>query len=128
MSLFLYCFLNAFCFIYHPHLEFSVCIYPTLPPWAGCDTRSIFKRNLTGLNLLFPLLRPVTIPRLKNSLPYYLTIAGRRTWYKHYVKNANSSSRILTPIAMSMFYDDNPYTMSLIYLLGKGIIFAETDA
>ena len=32
---------------------------------AGCDTRSIFKRSLTGFN--FPSPRSVAIPRLKSS-------------------------------------------------------------
>ena len=30
-----------------------VCIYPTPPPWAGCDKGSVFKQSKVGLNLEF---------------------------------------------------------------------------
>ena len=41
-----------------------VCVYPNSPPGTGCDTRSIFKRSLTGFNS-FPFRRPVDVPKLK---------------------------------------------------------------
>ena len=34
---------------------------------AGCDTRSFFKLNLTGLNSVFFLLRPAAMPNVKES-------------------------------------------------------------
>ena len=36
-----------------PLLKSPVCIYPTTSLWAGCDSRSIFKQSLTGLNWEF---------------------------------------------------------------------------
>ena len=42
------------CYIY----TLDVCIYPTPPPWAGCDIRSffLFKWSTFGLNSVFLLL------------------------------------------------------------------------
>ena len=36
----------------------SVFIYPTPPPQARCDTRSIFQQNIEGLNLEFSFFLP----------------------------------------------------------------------
>ena len=35
------------CFVLGKHFKY---VYPTPPPWAGCDTKSIFKWNKAGLN------------------------------------------------------------------------------
>ena len=43
-------------------------IFTNVSAWAGCDTRSLFMRNLTGLNIGFPSLGPVAIPRLKRPV------------------------------------------------------------
>ena len=54
--------------------EYQVCIYPTPPPKAGCDTRSIFKQSKAGFN--FPL--PSPIKAEEPSLLNYLHLAGAR--------------------------------------------------
>ena len=46
---------------------------------AGYDTRSIFKRSLTGFNSDLFISKLVALPRLKKtSVPYYSPIAGER--------------------------------------------------
>ena len=46
---------------------------------AGYDTRSIFKRSLTGLNSEFSFPSTSCLPKAEEpSLPYYLAIAGGR--------------------------------------------------
>ena len=46
---------------------------------AGCDARSIFKRNLTGLKSEFSFsLTSCLTEAEESSLPYYLPIAGGR--------------------------------------------------
>ena len=54
-------FVNSMCCIQKVCLP--VCIYPTLPAWAGCDTRSIFKSTTS-----FPYLKPVVITRVQSAL------------------------------------------------------------
>ena len=47
---------------------------------AGCDTRSIFKRSLTGLNSEFSFSKTSCLAKAKElSLSYYFPIAGGRT-------------------------------------------------
>ena len=47
--------------------------------WAGYDTRSIFKRSLTGLNSEFSFSKTSCLTKAEeHSLSYYLPIAGRR--------------------------------------------------
>ena len=46
----------------------NVRIYSTLTLWAGCDTRSIFKQNIFGLNFEFFFYKQVTNERLKSSI------------------------------------------------------------
>ena len=59
------------------------CMYlPNPSTCAGCDTKSIFKQSLTGLNLNFLSSRLVAIPRLKESVcpticPYLRRRNGR---------------------------------------------------
>ena len=45
---------------------------------AGYDTRSIFKRSLTGLNSEFSFYTSCLTKAEESSLPYYLPIAGGR--------------------------------------------------
>ena len=55
--------------------------YPIYPPpaRAGYDTRSIFKRSLTGLNSEFSFSYTSCLTKAEeHSLPYYLPIAGGR--------------------------------------------------
>ena len=103
-------------------------VYPYLPNTsarAGYDTRSIFKRSLTGFEFIYwiHLLnysspRLVASPRAEEpSLPYYLPIAGGRIigfipFPRVLVpcEMQSVSSRIWTHIAVSISYDDNHYT------------------
>ena len=55
----------------------GICIYPTPLPQAECDTRSIFKRSLIGLNSEFSL-TSYHAKRKEHSLPYYLPLARVR--------------------------------------------------
>ena len=38
---------------HNPKHTSKVCIYPMLPPWSGCNIRSIFKQRKAGLNSEF---------------------------------------------------------------------------
>ena len=55
-----------------------VCIFTNPSAQTGYDTRSIFKRSLTGLNSVFLLLDWLPYQAVEPSLPYYLPIAGGR--------------------------------------------------
>ena len=58
-----------------------VCMYVCMKLYsrAECDTRSIFKRCLTGLNSEFSFSETGCLTKAEElSLPYYLSIAGRR--------------------------------------------------
>ena len=85
---------------------------------AGYDTRSIFKRSLTGLNSEFSFSQTSCLTKAEEiSLPYYLPIAGGRIiefipfpmvlWEMQSV-----SSRFWTRVTVSISYDDNHYTTS----------------
>ena len=85
---------------------------------AGYDTRSIFKRSLTGLNSEFSFsLTSCLTPAEEHSLPYYLPIAGgRRIGFIPFPRvlvqceMQSVSSRIWTRVAVFISYDDNHYT------------------
>ena len=85
---------------------------------AGYGTWSIFKRSLTGLNSEFSFSQTSCLTKAEElSLPYYLPIAGRRIigfipFPRVLVlcETQLASSRIWTRIAVSISYDDNPYT------------------
>ena len=58
------------------HLKLRVCIYQTPLPWAGYDTRLIFKQSKAGLNSEFSFSKTdCLIKARKFRLPYYLSIA-----------------------------------------------------
>ena len=85
--------------------------------WAGYDTRSIFKRSLTGLNSEFSFSLTSCLTKADPSLPYYLPIAGGRIFgfipfprVLVLCEMQSVSSRIWTRVAMSISYDDNHYT------------------
>ena len=98
---------------------------------AGYDTRSIFKRSLTGLNSEYSLfLTSCLIKAEKPSLPYYLPIAGRRDiGYIPFPRvlvlceMQSVSSRIWTRVAVSIFYDNNHYSTGTSLLHGHLNIF-----
>ena len=96
-------------------------LYPYLPnPSArvGYDTRSIFKRSLTGLNSEFSFSSTSCLTKAEEpSLPYYLHIAGGRIiglipFPRVLVlcEMQSVSSKIWTRVAVSISYDDNYYT------------------
>ena len=99
-------------------LSVSFSYLPNPSARAGYDTRSIFKRCLTGLNSEFFLLLDL-LPHQgwRTSLPYYLPIAGGRLigfipFPRVLVlcEMQSVSSSIWTRVAVSISYDDNHYT------------------
>ena len=95
--------------------------YPYLPnpcDRAGYDTRSVFKRSLTGLNSEFSFSSTSCFTKAEEpSLSYYLPIAGG--WIIGFIpfprvlvlcERQSVSSRIWTRVAVSISYDDNHYT------------------
>ena len=97
---------------------------------AGYDTRSIFKRNLTGLNSEFSFWTSCLTKAEEPSLPYYLPIAGERIigfipFPRVLVlcKMHSVSSRIWTRAAVSISYDDNHYTTCTSSQFANNIIF-----
>ena len=85
---------------------------------AGYDTRSIFKRSLTGLNSEFSFSLTSCLTKAEeHSLSYYLPIAGGRIigfipFPRVLVlcEMQSVSSKIWTRVAVSISYDDNDYT------------------
>ena len=85
---------------------------------AGYDTRSIFKRSLTDLNLEFSFSSTSLLTKAEEpSLPNYLHIArGRIIRFIPFPRvlvlceMQSVSSRFWTRIAVSIPYDDNHYT------------------
>ena len=88
---------------------------------AGYDTRSIFKRSLTGLNSEFSFLTNCLTKDEEPSLPYYLPIAGGRIIGFIPFPRVLVQSRpgFETRVTVSISYDDNHYTTgtSCIYNL-----------
>ena len=94
---------------------------------AGYDTRSIFKRCLTGLNLEFSLSETRWSTKAEEfSLSYYLPIAGGRIIgfirfprVSVLYEMQSAASRIWTRVTVSISNDDNHYTYlySVVILL-----------
>ena len=86
---------------------------------VGYDTRSIFKRSLTGLNSEFSFSYTSCLTKAEEpSLSYYLPIAGERII--EYIpfprvlvlcEMQSFSSRNWTRVAVSISYNYNHYTM-----------------
>ena len=80
---------------------------------AGCDTRSIFKRSLTGLNSEFSFSQTGCLTKAKESiLPYYSFIRGGRIiafipFPRVLVQREmqSASSRIWSRVSVSISYD-----------------------
>ena len=95
----------------------AVIIFTNPSAWAGYDTRSIFKRSLTGLNSEFFFSKTSCPTKAKEfSLPYYLPIAGGRIigfipFPRVLVlcEMQSVSSMVWTRVAVSISYDDNHY-------------------
>ena len=85
---------------------------------AGYDTRSVFKRSLTGLNSEFSFSETRCLTKAEEtSLSYYLPIAGGRiigfiSFPRVLVlcEMQSVSSRIWIHVALSNSYDNNHYT------------------
>ena len=85
---------------------------------AGYDTKSIFKRSLTGLNSEFSFSYTSCLTKAEEpSLFYYLPIAGGRIiGFMPFPKgisamwNAISLVQGWTRVTVSISYDDNHYT------------------
>ena len=58
---------------------FSLVLFTNPSAWAGYDTRSVFKRSLTGFNSEFSFSYTSCLTKAEEpSLSYYLPIAGGR--------------------------------------------------
>ena len=96
-----------------------ICIFTNTSARAGYDTRSIFKRSLTGLNSQFSFSKTNCHTKAENPcLSYNLPIArGRIIGFIPFPRvlmlceMQSASSRIWTRVAVSISYDDNHYTM-----------------
>ena len=85
---------------------------------AGYDTRSVFKRSLTGLNSEFSFSQTSCLTKAEEPcLPYYLPIAGGRIIgfipfpsVLVLCETQSVRSRIWTRVVMSISCDDNHYT------------------
>ena len=65
-------------------IPFFLIIFTNPSAWAGYNTRSIFKRSLTGLNSEFSFSETSCLTKAEEpSLPYYLPIAGGRIFWIH---------------------------------------------
>ena len=101
---------------------------------AGYDTRSVFKRSLTGLNSEFSFSLTSCLAKAEEpSLPYYLPIAGGRIFgfipfprVLVLCEMQSFSSRILTRVTVSISYDDNHYTTGTCVLMLTWIIWNKT--
>ena len=101
--------------------------------WTGYDTRSIFKRSLTGLNSEFSFSKTSCLTKAEEpSLSYYLPIAGGRIigfipFPRVLVlcEMQSVSARIWTRVAVSIFYDDNHYTTGALLRKPVGRTLAE---
>ena len=98
--------------------DLSTILFTNPSTRAGYDTRSIFKRSLTGFNSEFSFSYTSCLTKAEEpSLSYYLPIAGGRIigficFPRVLVlcEMKSVSSRIWTRVAVFNSYDDNNYT------------------
>ena len=89
-------------------------IFTNPSAWAKCDTRSILKRSLTGLNSVIYFSLTGCLTRAKEpSLPYIYgeRIIGFIPFSRVFVlfEMKSASSRVWTRVVVSISYDDNHY-------------------
>ena len=92
---------------------------------AGYDTRSIFKRSLTGFNSEFSFSKTSCLSKVEEpNLSYYLPIAGGRIIgfiplprVLVLCEMQSVRSRIWTRVAVSISREDNHYTTGIFSLL-----------
>ena len=104
---------------------------------AGYDTRSIFKRSLTGLNseLFFSLTVLLLTKAEEPSLSYYSPIAGGRIigfipFPRVLVlcEMQSVSFRIWTRVVVSISYDDNHYTTGTFSKIYNSISYSYIES
>ena len=66
------------CKLYVLNVTHSCMYLPNPFAWARCNTSSIFKQSLTGLNSEFSFSKTSCHTKFKVPSPYYLPIAGER--------------------------------------------------
>ena len=101
-----------------PAFTFELSYLPNPSARAGYDTRSIFKRSLTGLNSEFSFSLTSCLTKAEEpSRSYYLPIDGGRSirfipFPRVLVlcEMQSFSSRIWTRVAVFISYDDNHFT------------------
>ena len=101
----------------------NIIIIPNPSARARYDTRSIFKRSLTGLNSEFSFSKTSCLTKAEElSLSYYLPIAGGRIiefiafpGVLVLCEMQSVSSRIWARVAVSSSYDDNHYIRGTSY-------------
>ena len=86
-----------------------------------CDTRSVFKWSLTGLNSDFSFSKTGCLTKAKETslLCYLLVAGGRIIWFILFLRALvlcemqSVSSRVWARIAVSISYDDNHFTTGI---------------
>ena len=105
------------------YIILSLSIFTNPSARAGYDTKSIFKRSLTGLNSEFSFSETSCLAEAEEpSLPCYVSIAGGRIMgfipfprVLALCEMQSVSSRIWTRVAVSISYNDNHYTTGTTY-------------
>ena len=102
----------------------SVILFTNPSARAGYDTRSIFKRSLTGLSSEFSFSKTSCLAKAEEpSLPYITggRIIGFIYFPRVLCEMKSASSRIWTRVVVSIPYDDNHYTTSTSEFSNKGL-------
>ena len=112
-----------------------VCVYlSTSSVRLGCDTSSIFKGDLTGLNSEFSFSSTGCHMKVKKPcLPNYLPIVwGRVAGFMPFpgvialYEMQTGSSRIWTRVTVFIYSDNNYYTTSAFGICGGGGVYVYT--
>ena len=105
-------------------------IFTNLSARTGYDTRSVFKRSLTGLNSEFSFSYTSCLTKAEEPSLSYLPIAGGRIIrfipFPRVLVLCEMQlawSRIWTHLAVSISYDENHYTMGICctFIIGNKI-------
>ena len=115
--------------IYESGFLLRVILFTNPSARAGYDTRSIFKRSLTGFNSEFSFSYTSCLTKAEEpSLSYYLPIAGGRIIgfipsprVLVLCEMQSVSSRIWTRVAVSISFDDNDYTTGTSFIEGDKV-------
>ena len=124
--------ISAACYLMKEcYLQNTFTIFTNPSAQAGYDTRSIFKRSLTGLNSEFSFSLTSCLTKAEEpSPPYYLPIAGGRIFgfipfprVLVLCEMQSVRSRIWTCVAVSISCDDNHYTTGTTCKIRLQIIY-----